>query len=249
MTRVSPCLPTMMLPGLMSRCSTPRAWAYSIALQTSRNRRRSLRRASDRARVVPQGFVGMESLDGLLEALPPNEPHGIEGTAVGVGSQAVDRDDPRMFEPPGDLGLEQESLATHRVVGVLVQDPLQCHLAMQLAVQGHEHGTQAATGVRTEYAEPLALGGRAADSVAGGAVDVPAVALVRCAGSRTGAGLSERSGQIGIGQRLQLLAGRTPGWERCEALLGAPTVFSQEQSDGASSAASWSLSKWPWEAR
>ena len=26
-TSVSPCLPTMMLPGLMSRCSTPRLWA------------------------------------------------------------------------------------------------------------------------------------------------------------------------------------------------------------------------------
>ena len=26
-TSVSPCLPTIMLPGLMSRCSTPRLWA------------------------------------------------------------------------------------------------------------------------------------------------------------------------------------------------------------------------------
>ncbi len=36
------------LPGLMSRCSTPRSCAYSRALQTSVNRRRSLRNSSDR---------------------------------------------------------------------------------------------------------------------------------------------------------------------------------------------------------
>ena len=38
-TRVSPYLPTMMFPGLTSRCSTPRLCAYSMVLQTSRNRR------------------------------------------------------------------------------------------------------------------------------------------------------------------------------------------------------------------
>ena len=44
-TRVSPNLPSMMLPGLRSRWRTPRLWAYSIALQTSTNLRRSLRSA------------------------------------------------------------------------------------------------------------------------------------------------------------------------------------------------------------
>jgi hypothetical protein len=42
-TKVSPCLPTMMLPGLISRCSTPRVWAYSRALQTSMKRRSNFR--------------------------------------------------------------------------------------------------------------------------------------------------------------------------------------------------------------
>ena len=47
-TRVSPCLPTTTLAGLMSRCSTPRPCAYSIALQTSTNRRKSWRRSNVR---------------------------------------------------------------------------------------------------------------------------------------------------------------------------------------------------------
>ena len=47
-TRVSPYLPTITLAGLMSRCSTPREWAYSMVLQTSRNRRSSLLSSSER---------------------------------------------------------------------------------------------------------------------------------------------------------------------------------------------------------
>ena len=150
----------MMLPGLMSRCSTPRQWAYSIALQTSRNRRSSLRSSSDRRPGSAfSAVVGVEAVDGLLEAVAPDEPHGVVGPAVGVGAQAVDRDDPRVLQPAGDLGLEQEPLAAGRVVGVLVEDLLQRHLAVQLGVERHEDGPQAAPGVGPQDAEPLAVGG------------------------------------------------------------------------------------------
>ena len=79
---------------------------------------------------------------------------------------------PGMLQPAGDLGLEQEPLAAGRVVGVVVEDLLERHLAVQLGVQRHEDGAQAAPGVRPQDAEPLAVGGGRADGVAGGAVGV-----------------------------------------------------------------------------
>ena len=48
-TSVSPYLPSMMLPGFRSRCSTPRLWAYSMALHTSMKRPSSLRNSSARS--------------------------------------------------------------------------------------------------------------------------------------------------------------------------------------------------------
>ena len=107
----------------------------------------------------------MEALDGLLEAVAADEPHGVVGPAVGVGAQAVDRDDARVLQPAGDLGLEQEPLAADRVVGVVVEDLLERHLAVQLGVEGDEDGAQAAPGVGPEDAEPLAVGGGRADGV------------------------------------------------------------------------------------
>ena len=77
-----------------------------------------------------------------------------------------------MLEPPGDLGLEQEAGAAVRVVGVAVEDLLQRDLAVQLRVEGHGDGPQAAPGVGPEDAEPLAVGGGRADGEAGGAVGV-----------------------------------------------------------------------------
>ena len=43
---------------------------------------------------------GLEAIDRLLEALPLDEPHGVEGPALGIATQAVDRHDARVFEPP-----------------------------------------------------------------------------------------------------------------------------------------------------
>ena len=101
----------------------------------------------------------MEVLDGLLEAVAADEPHGVVRPAVAVGAQPVDRDDARVLQPAGDLGLEQEPLAAGRVVGVRLEDLLERHLAVQLAVQGDEDRAQAAPGVGPQDAEPLAVGG------------------------------------------------------------------------------------------
>ena len=134
-----------------------------MALQTSRKRRRSLRSSSDRRPGSLQCFVGVEVFDGLLERVALDEPHGVVGSAVAVGAQAVDRDDAGVLQPAGDLGLGDEPLAAGRVVGVLLEDLLECHLAVQLGVQGDEHRAQPAPGVRPQDAEPLAVAGGRAD--------------------------------------------------------------------------------------
>ena len=108
----------------------------------------------------------MEPLDRLLEAVTLDEPHRVVRPAAVVGAQAVDRHDPGVFQPAGDLGLHQEPLAADGVVGVIVEDLLQGHLAVQLAVERHEDSPQAAARVGPQDAESLAVGRRGAERVA-----------------------------------------------------------------------------------
>ena len=55
---------------------------------------------------------------------------------------------------------------------MLVEDLLERHLAVQLGVQGDEDSAQAAPGMGSQNAEPLAVAGGRADRVAGRAVGV-----------------------------------------------------------------------------
>ena len=81
----------------------------------------------------------MEVLDRLLEALSLDEPHGVVGPSAAVGSHAIDRDDARVLQCAGDLGLGDEPLAADGVVGMLFEDLLERHLAVQLGIEGDEH--------------------------------------------------------------------------------------------------------------
>jgi hypothetical protein len=58
-----------------------------------------------------------------------------------------------MLQPAGDLGFEQKPLPADWIVSVVVEDLLQRHLTVQLAVECHEDGAQAALGEGTEDAE------------------------------------------------------------------------------------------------
>ena len=119
------------------------------------------------ARVVLQRRVGVEAGDGVLEAVAADEPHRVVGPAVAVAAQAVDRDDPRVLEAAGDLGLEDEPGAAGGVVGVVVEDLLERDLAVQLGVERDEDRAQPAAGVGPQDAEPLAVaGGLPNDAVA-----------------------------------------------------------------------------------
>ena len=132
-----------------------------------------MRSSSDR---VPgsalAALVGVEALDRLLEAVAPDEPHGVVGAAVVVAAQAVDRDDPRMLQAAGDLGLEQESLPAVRVVGVIVEDLLERHLTIQLGVESDVNGPQSAPRMRPQHPESEALGGGRAGAVSSGPLSV-----------------------------------------------------------------------------
>ena len=61
----------------------------------------------------------MEGGDGGFQAVAADEPHGVVWAAVGIVAQAVDRDDPRMLETAGDLGLVLKPGAVAGIVGEL----------------------------------------------------------------------------------------------------------------------------------
>ena len=126
------------------------------------------------AGVILERRVAVKLLDGLLERIAANEPHGVIGPAVAVGTQPVHRHDAGMLEPPGDLGLEQKTLPADGVVRVVVEDLLERHLAVQLAVECDEDRPQPAPGVRPQDAEPPAVGCRHSDRVVGREVSIVA---------------------------------------------------------------------------
>jgi hypothetical protein len=107
--------------------------------------------------VALQRRLFVESADGTGQAISPDEPHGVEGAAIAIGPESVHRHDPRVLQPAGNLRLNHEPRSAGRVVGVVIKDLLECHLAVQLGIQGDEHLAQPAARVRPEDAEPLAL--------------------------------------------------------------------------------------------
>ena len=150
----------------------------------------------------------MELIDYLFKRIAHDEPHGVVRAAVGVGAQAIDRNDPRVLEPAGDLGLLEEPLAAHRVIGVGVEDLLERNLAIQLAVERHEDSPEPALGVRAQEAKPLAAGGRCA---AGGGSRPDGVAQSAIAIDGLGrqvrrAGLADHRRELRIAERGHTLA-------------------------------------------
>ena len=147
-----------------------------------------------------QGRIGVEGLDGVLERVAPDEPHGVIGAAVVVVAQAVDGDDPGVFEASGDLGLDQESGLAAGVVGVLGLDLLEGDLAVQLVVAGDEDDAQAPFGVVAD----LAVAAPARDVVGrlGGTRGVGV-------GLRIGGNLGDRVEDFGVVDPSSQLVGQT----------------------------------------
>src|SRR5262249_47594614 len=121
----------------------------------------------------------VEALDRLLERLPFDESHRIIRAAIGMTAQAIDRHDPRVLQPPGDLRFQQEPRLADRVMGVVAPQLLQRDLAVQLGVQGQEDLAQPPARVGPDNAEPPVGGRRHARAIPGtaarGAVGVLAI--------------------------------------------------------------------------
>ena len=96
-----------------------------------------------------------------------------------------------------------------------VEDLLEGHLAMQLRIQCHEDGAQAAPGMGPEDAEPLPVGGRRADGEAGGAVGVIFIEVSR---RMRHAEVAERRTEVRVAQVGQAVADRPAGGDGGEAL-------------------------------
>ena len=161
----------------------------------------------------------VEGVNGLLEAVPPDEPHGVVRTAIRVSAQAVDRDDPRVLQPAGNLRLQHEASAAGRVVGVPVKDLLERDLAIQLLVERHENGAQASLGMRSQHPKPPVVGGGRAQGEASGALGVAVDG--RCL---TGGRVAECHSQVRVAQIGQAFACGFAGRDGGEAFLQSAPV-------------------------
>ena len=104
-----------------------------------------------------------------------------------------------MLQPAGDLGLDQEPLTADRVVGVVVEDLLERHFAIQLGVERDEHGAQPAPGMRPEDAKSLAVTGGRADGVGCRAVGIAVLGRTVCR-----ADVAERCADFRVTDRARL---------------------------------------------
>jgi hypothetical protein len=72
----------------------------------------------------------VEAFAGLLEAVALDETHGVEAAAVVVASQAMGRHDTGKLRFACHLRFQQEARPAVVVVGVLLLDLLESHLAL-----------------------------------------------------------------------------------------------------------------------
>ena len=170
------------------------------------------------------GGIPVEPRDGIAERLAPDQPHDVIRAAFAVMPEAVHGDDPRVFQPPGDLGLPFEAGSAHGVVGEALLDLLECDFTPQFRVVGHVDIAQPTLGVRAEDAEALGgpSGGRHAPGR--GAVGLGG-------GDRSRAHVCQRGVDHRVIERGQALEGGAVGREVREAPLGVAAVLLQMLGD------------------
>ena len=131
-----------------------------------------------------------------------------------------------MLEITGDLGFHHEPGLSLRVVGMFVPDALECHLAVQLAVERDVDFAQAAAVVETQNAKAGAIGPavcgssvESASTVSRGLLDA-AVGTV-AAGSRREPAVDSGPGAVSstvsgrLGDRLPFWCGSRHGLKLC----------------------------------
>ena len=174
-------------------------------------------------------WIGVDPLDRGFEGIAPDEPHRVIRLAVGVAAEAVDRDDPRVFQPSGDLGLEDEAELAVSLVEVLLLDLLEGDLAVKLGVECEIDFAESPLGVEPERVvtrgRMAARGGRGPAKPAGArhrparvlaVVEAGRVRVFRRRPERAAEGCGERGG-VGVDLgRLQRVGrrGGVPGRDR-----------------------------------
>jgi len=104
-------------------------------------------------------------LDGLLEAIPLNEAHGIKRPAVSITAETVDRHDSRMLQPTVNLSLKDETGSEAGFRDLVGSDLLESDLTPELLVTCHEDTPKAPLSVEANDAESVtdaSSGGRGA---------------------------------------------------------------------------------------
>ncbi len=105
----------------------------------------------------------VEPLDRIAKGFALDEVHRVKRPSIGVAAEAVNRHDPRVLQPPGDLRLEQKAGLRRWVVGQVSLQFLEGDGSIQLAVEGDEDFAQATLRMRPQDLEPASFdagGGR-----------------------------------------------------------------------------------------
>ena len=76
----------------------------------------------------------MELLDGRLERIALDEPHGVVRPTARIGAEAINGNDAGVLKAAGDLGFAQKPRAAGLIVGMLLEDLLEGDFAVQLGV-------------------------------------------------------------------------------------------------------------------
>jgi hypothetical protein len=97
----------------------------------------------------------MEPIDGDFQTVAADETHRVIGTAVRVVAEAVDRHDPRMFQPAGDLRFPEKSGSIVRIAGPARLHLLQGDLSIDFLVMSQVDDSQTAGRVSPQDAESL----------------------------------------------------------------------------------------------
>ena len=117
------------------------------------------------------------------------------------------------------------------VVGVLLQDLLERHLAVQLGIHGHEHLAQPAARVRPQVKEPLAIAGSRAQGQRGGAVGVVVIVSLGGVAVLEPSDPGERGVDLRLAQPGQAGARRPVGREGGQAVLHVAVLLDVQGDD------------------
>src|SRR5204863_6116559 len=102
------------------------------------------------ARCLALSAHGVELLDRLLEGLSLDEAHGIEGTAVCVLADGVDRHNIRVLQPAGNLRFAEKTAATLRIAGVPRAQTFERDFAVQLFIPRQMNFAQTTLGMKAQ---------------------------------------------------------------------------------------------------